>query len=217
MGISRTLTAISLKRRPVSEASGFVLDTSGALDVRSLVQAQETLAELFERCASIDELARECSCPILITVSPNTPALGDLWSFNTATTRVESSTEPRPQHAAARPFFRLEKSDANPWAHVSLGRASNNDIVLRDPSVSKLHARFSCEGDAWAVTDAGSRNGTAIDDIRLTIGKPMTLADGMEIQIGRLKMVFLSQDALLELFEDAGANRQAESTAELPR
>lgn len=48
---------------------------------------------------------------------------------------------------------------------VTLGRANNMDIVLPNPSVSKLHAYFQrdIEGSRWTVADAGSRNGSTLN------------------------------------------------------
>ncbi len=39
--------------------------------------------------------------------------------------------------------WRLKKSDRNTWrARISVGRAKNNDVVIRERAISKLHAHF---------------------------------------------------------------------------
>ena len=43
---------------------------------------------------------------------------------------------------------------------LTLGRAEPADVCVRDPGVSRLHARFQREQDGIRVTDLGSRNGT---------------------------------------------------------
>jgi hypothetical protein len=51
---------------------------------------------------------------------------------------------------------------------ISLGRARNCDIVLRDPSVSKLHAHFRVKDDGkFDLVDRLSENGTEINGARL--------------------------------------------------
>lgn len=44
-----------------------------------------------------------------------------------------------------------------------VGRSSHADIVLADPSVSGHHAKLTLHGDAFAVVDLGSTNGTTVD------------------------------------------------------
>jgi len=62
-------------------------------------------------------------------------------------------------------FYPLTKSGANPWAErILVGRASNNDIVLRHESVSKLHAYFEeRQRGTLHLHDAKSANGTRVD------------------------------------------------------
>lgn len=47
-------------------------------------------------------------------------------------------------------------------ASYSIGRLSDNDIVLDDGDVSRHHARVCCHGGRYFVEDAGSRNGTYV-------------------------------------------------------
>jgi len=67
---------------------------------------------------------------------------------------------------------------------VSVGRARNNDIVLRDESVSKFHAWFERNDEGvFYIVDADSTNSTLLN------GKPVTrtpqiVRDGDEIRFG---------------------------------
>jgi transcriptional regulator with GAF, ATPase, and Fis domain len=54
---------------------------------------------------------------------------------------------------------------AGPEARIGSGK--NCDLVLRDPTVSRLHLVVRIEGESIRVTDAGSRNGTLLDSIRV--------------------------------------------------
>jgi len=50
---------------------------------------------------------------------------------------------------------------------VKVGSARGADLVIADPTVSRLHAVFRIEGDALRILDAGSRNGTTVDGVRI--------------------------------------------------
>lgn len=45
----------------------------------------------------------------------------------------------------------------------TIGRSTHADIVLADPSVSGQHAKIAPQGDAFALSDLGSTNGTTVD------------------------------------------------------
>jgi putative peptide zinc metalloprotease protein len=73
---------------------------------------------------------------------------------------------------------------------VSIGRASVNTVQLRDPSVSRHHARISPGprvGDRPVVTDLGSRFGTWLDGRRLA--KAEALHNGSRLALGDARLV----------------------------
>jgi hypothetical protein len=84
-------------------------------------------------------------------------------------------------------------------AIISVGRSRRNDVVIDDPSVSKAHAslrRLTDDGasavQAWnlhgeparlAITDSGSKNGTAVDGV--PVGPdPRAVALGARVRLG---------------------------------
>jgi hypothetical protein len=70
---------------------------------------------------------------------------------------------------------------------ISVGRARNNDVVLRHESVSKFHAWIARdESDAYYVADASSRNGTSLNgaSVGSKAGFDLTLSFG---SAGRLE------------------------------
>ncbi len=71
-----------------------------------------------------------------------------------------------------------------------IGRAADNDIVLKDPRVSSYHARLVNEGENWLVTDLNSRNGTYLNDNRL---RRAELKEGDHIAFGSTVMRFVSR------------------------
>lgn len=73
-------------------------------------------------------------------------------------------------------------------AGISLGRSSDNRIVLDDPVASYRHALIRREGDGYRIEDLGSRNGTWVNDERVTEG--YALESGDEICVGNTRLVF---------------------------
>lgn len=50
-------------------------------------------------------------------------------------------------------------------ARVSIGRAATNDIVLRDPKASRLHARLECGDASCTLVDLSSTNKTDLNGV----------------------------------------------------
>jgi putative peptide zinc metalloprotease protein len=65
---------------------------------------------------------------------------------------------------------------------VTLGRAPDSTVVLRDPAVSRHHARIRPTGNGVVLEDTGSSYGTFVDGKRAT--QPAPLRDGSTIALG---------------------------------
>jgi hypothetical protein len=83
------------------------------------------------------------------------------------------------------PGLVLERSDGTRIVvsnGLTLGRAKDNGVVLRDGRASRYHARIVADGAEWYVEDAGSSNGTFVDGARverapLKAGATLTIGD----------------------------------------
>jgi FHA domain len=78
-------------------------------------------------------------------------------------------------------------------APVTFGRGEDNDIVIPDPAVSRLHAELRQEGDGFVVADLGSSNGTRVNGDLIT--EPRHLRPGDEIAIATHRFSFVPIDA----------------------
>jgi hypothetical protein len=79
----------------------------------------------------------------------------------------------------------LVKAPNSPYPErISVGRARNCDVVLRHPSVSKLHAHVSLEDGRWMLRDNGSHNGTTVGTMPLLPDKPVHLQSGDLVTFG---------------------------------
>ena len=78
---------------------------------------------------------------------------------------------------------------------VSVGRAHNNDIVLRHSSVSKFHAWLECDEErVFYVGDAKSKNGTKVNGQPVTGSQLVQLEAGAEIRLGQITTTICPPD-----------------------
>ncbi len=114
------------------------------------------------------------------------------------------SEAPEPPAATER-IWKVEKASENAWKRrVSVGRAANNDIVIRHDSVSKLHAHFHTvtgiieRGSLLPcmITDVGSSNGTTINGALLTMDKETPVANKDNLVFGTVSCRFLDASTL---------------------
>jgi pSer/pThr/pTyr-binding forkhead associated (FHA) protein len=63
-------------------------------------------------------------------------------------------------------------------------------LALLHPSISSHHATLAREGERWMVSDAGSRNGTFVDDERVT---SEVVATGARLRFGEVTLYFIDQ------------------------
>jgi len=72
---------------------------------------------------------------------------------------------------------------------TTIGRHPESDIFLDDVTVSRRHAEVHRDDGAVLINDAGSLNGTYLNRTRIESG---SLRSGDEVQIGKFKLVFLT-------------------------
>jgi hypothetical protein len=74
---------------------------------------------------------------------------------------------------------------------VVLGREEGVDISLRDPEVSRQHARVSWQAGTYVLEDLGSTNGTFLNGMQITGQRP--LRPGDSIGLGQTILVLQPQ------------------------
>ena len=81
---------------------------------------------------------------------------------------------------------------------ISVGRAMNNDIVLRHERVSKFHAWFiRDEEENYYVADAASRNGTSLNGARVE-SVPTFVESGDIVRFGGVEAAVCTAEVLWE-------------------
>ena len=69
---------------------------------------------------------------------------------------------------------------------LSIGRASENGLVLRDSRVSRFHGRLQARRGALVFTDLGSTNGSLVNGVPVT---EVVLGEGDRIELGGTVLV----------------------------
>ena len=100
-------------------------------------------------------------------------------------------------------LFTIEKSQRNVFAAmVTVGRATNNDIIINHPSVSKMHAYFKKGTENYTITDFGSKNGTYVKEWRLPVKEAQSIENGLVIRFGKIETTFYEPEALFEYLKE---------------
>jgi len=86
----------------------------------------------------------------------STKTLGERATFRSRTLQIEIADGPDRGRVVELP-----------GPSIQIGSARTGQLVLADPTVSRHHLTLSIERDGIRVIDAGSRNGTALDGVRV--------------------------------------------------
>jgi pSer/pThr/pTyr-binding forkhead associated (FHA) protein len=72
---------------------------------------------------------------------------------------------------------------------LNVGRASDNDLMLNETSVSKIHAALLMTSEGTLlVADTGSTNGTYINGRRIAYGESRLIEDGDVVGFGDVEV-----------------------------
>ncbi len=106
-----------------------------------------------------------------------------------------------------------------PEHRISLGRTPENDIVVEDSTVSRIHASFRREPltGVWCVTDESSHNGTWRDGTLLIPGHAVPLFTRASLRFGDVLATFLQPTSfnqfILDWLARSAGNRASRVTA----
>ena len=74
-------------------------------------------------------------------------------------------------------------------AKITIGRESDNDVVVDNKLASRHHAVIQKIKDAYFVKDTNSTNGTFINGVKIPADKYVKLNPGDKISIGNMSLV----------------------------
>jgi hypothetical protein len=120
----------------------------------------------------------------------------DIVSTVTIEETVEDATLPmtRPPLAAGEVDIEVYPLVKKPGAsfpdRITIGRTGNNDVVIADHSISRLHAYVRKVTTGWIVADAGSKNGSSLRGAKLEARKEQLIASRAVLRLGDVDLTF---------------------------
>lgn len=108
------------------------------------------------------------------------------------------STTPTPSKPAGEALA-LALEPKRDGGQLTLGRGGECDAVINDGTLSQLHLVFMQAPDkTWTVRDAGSRNGSQLDGVKLEPGHPQPLKTGAKINAAGVTFTFYGPAGMLQ-------------------
>lgn len=160
----------------------------------------EALIELLRASSRDAFVARMPNLFLLIMTHSTAP---DDGGFDTLSHEQEFTGKRRSSPSRQFEVVEVVKSRGNPYPdRISLGRARNCDVAIRDPSISKLHAHFRVrEGGGFDLVDLDSQNGTSINDEILATNRPGRVRPGDTLVFGSVTVKLVDAGQLHDLMK----------------
>jgi hypothetical protein len=159
--------------------------------------ADDDWADLAARAASRDEFVRRCPHHFLLALSGATEQqTRPMRTMRLPSAEMLASAMLAERRRLAQQLGRLvlavRKTQSSYPNMITVGRATNNDVVIQDGLVSKFHAWFRLSDGNAALADAGSANGTRVNDTPLVANaEPTPLVSGDKITFGVIAFRFV--------------------------
>lgn len=96
----------------------------------------------------------------------------------------------------------LLRRDKSPFTdRITVGRATNCDVLLILPTVSKLHAQLWLgeRGAIAELSDEASSNGTKVNDLPVKAGERVSVAPGDRMCFGKLVVEWCTTATVVEI------------------
>jgi FHA domain-containing protein len=153
------------------------------------------------RFSTRDEFISKVKDSFLVITNPLDEQ--DLVGFSTQVLDLAAARRaapPRPKPPSDLEVHPIVKAAGNPYPdRVSIGRARNCDVVLRNPSVSKLHAHFRVDQPKLELVDIDSQNGTRVNGRPSPPHQPVVVTPGDILMFGTVTCKLVDAGGLHDL------------------
>ncbi len=147
---------------------------------------------------SLDEFKSTYTKPFLLVEKAADGNAENIDTVSPADDAVLTKTtfaEANPINADEQYVFQIDKPGGTQFSRmVNVGRTRNNDIMINHSSISKFHAFFKYDSafNTYAITDAGSKNGTSMSAKELKPYKSEPIQSRQVIIFGKsIRAIFL--------------------------
>lgn len=173
------------------------MDFEGSGALGDLSQLIKTLAR--------DEFIIHCACPVLVGSD------GYQAPHGAQATQLGIATRPPTARRSNARLVVLPVRKRSPLFPdmITVGRTSNNDIVLRDVGISRFHAYFRIDGGGVHLIDPGSKNGTWVSERKVSKRGPVRLEWGEELRFDHLRFRLLDPGECWDRVRGKGKLRSA--------
>ncbi len=128
----------------------------------------------------LDDLENYFKTPVLLVVAP-----AENWAETT-----QARTPIREEGSGSLHMLPTLVVDVRGDYDISFGRGPQNAVVLPFAAMSKHHGYFREENGHWHIADAGSKNGTFVDGVRVANAALVPLRDGGSLRFGDITAKF---------------------------
>lgn len=101
------------------------------------------------------------------------------------------------------PILEVRQRKLGPPGQVRVGRSQENDLIVKDDTVSSRHAVFQRNDrtGTYDIHDLASMNGTWVNGSRLVVGKSVVLFDGDVLGFGDTVFLFFYPAGLYDVLK----------------
>ncbi len=147
---------------------------------------------------SLEEFKSTYTKPFLLVEKAEDRFVEDIDTVSPADAPGSCKTNPslsKPVKIDEQCVYYIEKPDGSLLTRmISVGRQSNNDIVIPSNAISKFHAFFKYDPAhmTYSITDAGSKNGTSLGKQELKPYQPEPIRSKQTLVFGKsIRAIFL--------------------------
>jgi hypothetical protein len=131
--------------------------------------------------------------------------------FDYATRAIDLNFDPMP---TVTQVVAVKKNPDNPYPdRLTIGRATNCDVVIRFAFISKVHAHLFVQGDKLTLRDNKGANGTFHNRKKLDAGSSRSIKLGDTLGFGALELELIDAGRLYQLLRASPAVSQGAASA----
>jgi hypothetical protein len=182
------------------------VDWFGVPTSEVFVFSPSLVQDCINACVKLDreDFIQQLEVPILIAEQRRTGL-----TFTAAQTRLIKHEKRAPlardliRAGNQLPVIQVRQRQLGPQGQVRVGRSMENDLVVKDDTVSSRHAVFQRNDrtGTYDIHDLASMNGTWVNGSRLVVGKSVVLFDGDVIGFGDTVFLFFYPAGLYDVLK----------------